>query len=142
MAISRAVRRGGAAGLVIAVAVMLSGCDYWPPALQTQIEQLRSELQAATMEKAQLQNQMASLTKVKDDLQIQVEELSRANRDKSTMIASLQSSVSALQERLTKSSKPAAAKATGTKATAKPAVKTTQKAPVKKKTAAKSVVVR
>src|SRR5689334_15752790 len=142
MPIRRAVQMGRAAGLVIAMAVMLSGCDYWPPALQTQIEQLRSELQAVTMEKAQLQNQMASLTKAKDDLQIQVEDLSRTNRDKSTMIASLQSSVTALQERLAKSSKPAAAKATGTKTATKPAVKTTQKAPAKKKTATKSVVVR
>jgi chromosome segregation ATPase len=142
MAIRRAVQRGNAAGLVIAVAMTLSGCDYWPPALQTQIEQLRSELQAVTMEKAQLQNQMSTLAKVKDDLQIQVEDLSRLNRDKSTMIASLQSSVTALQERLARSSKPAAAKATATKAATKPAVKTTQKATVKKKTAAKSVVVR
>ena len=99
MAIRRAVQRGNAAGLVIAVAMTLSGCDYWPPALQTQIEQLRSELQAVTMEKAQLQNQMSTLAKVKDDLQVQVEDLSRLNRDKSKMIASLQSSVTALQER-------------------------------------------
>lgn len=136
MSIRRAVQRGRAAGLVIAVAVTLSGCDYWPPALQTQIEQLRSELQVVTMEKAQLQNQMATLTKAKDDLQIQVDDLSRANRDKSAMINSLQSSVTALQERLAKSSKTAVAKATSTKA----AAKTSPKAPVKKKTATKSVV--
>ena len=85
-----------AAGLVMTAAVLLAGCDYWPPALQTQIEQLRSELQTVTMEKAQLQNQMTSLTKA-DDLQMQVDDLSRTNRDKSTLIASLQSSVSALQ---------------------------------------------
>jgi chromosome segregation ATPase len=118
---------------------MLSGCDYWPPALQTQIEQLRSELQTVTMEKAQLQNQMTSLTKAKDDLQMQVDDLSRTNRDKSTLIASLQSSVSSLQERLAKSSKTATvAKAPSAKAVPKPAVKTAQKAPVKKKTLARS----
>jgi chromosome segregation ATPase len=141
MAIRRAVQRGNAAGLVIAFAVMLSGCDYWPPALQTQIEQLRSDLQAATMEKAQLQNQMSALVKVKDDLQIQVEELSRANRDKSTLIASLQSSVTALQERVAKTSKPAGPKVTATKTAAKPAAKPT-KAVAKKKPATKSVAVR
>src|SRR5262245_65987267 len=140
MAIRRAVQRGKAAGLVIALAVMLSGCDYWPPALQTQIEQLRSELQAATMEKAQLQNQMSVLVKVKDDLQIQVEELSRTNRDKSTMIASLQSSVTALQERVAKASKPAGPKVTATKTAVTPAAKPT-KASVKKKPATKSVAV-
>ena len=141
MSIRRAVQMGNAICLVIAVAVMLSGCDYWPPALQTQIEQLRSDLQAATMERAQLQNQMTTLAKVKDDLQIQVEDLSRSNRDKSTMIASLQSSVTALQERLAKASKPAGAKATATKTAMKPAPKPT-KAPVKKKPAPKSVAVR
>src|SRR6267143_57206 len=51
------------------VSVGLSGCDYWPPALQTQIEQLRSELQVVTAEKTQLQNQFLSCAKVKDDLQ-------------------------------------------------------------------------
>jgi chromosome segregation ATPase len=124
------------------MAAMLAGCDYWPPALQTQIEQLRSELQTVTMEKAQLQTQLASLGKAKDDLQMQVDDLVRTNRDKSTMIASLQSSVTTLQERL-KAPKPATVKVASTKpATAKPAtkpaVKTAQKAPVKKKTLTKS----
>lgn len=139
-------QRGRAIGLVIVLAAMLGGCDYWPPALQTQIEQLRSELQTVTMEKAQLQTQMASLTKAKDDLQAQVDDLVRTNRDKSTMIASLQSSVTTLQERLVKSSKPVTAKAATTKPAAskpalKPAVKTVQKAPVKKKTATRSSAV-
>jgi chromosome segregation ATPase len=129
------------------MAAMLAGCDYWPPALQTQIEQLRSELQTATMEKAQLQTQLASLSKAKDDLQMQVDDLARTSRDKNTMIASLQSSVSALQERLAKTSKPASAKMASTKpATAKPptkpSVKTAHKAPAKKKTLAKSATVR
>ena len=139
----RRERQGRAVGLVIVMAALLSGCDYWPPALQTQIEQLKSELQTATMEKTQLQTRMASLAKAKDDLQMQVDDLARTNRDKSTMIASLQSSVSALQERMAKSSKPAAAKAASTKPATvkpatKPAVKTASKVPVKKKTLTKS----
>ena len=137
-------QRGRAVGLVIVLAAMLSGCDYWPPALQTQIEQLRSELQTVTMEKAQLQTQMASLSRAKDDLQAQVDDLVRTNRDKSTMIASLQSSVTTLQERLTKASKPVTAKAVTTKPAAskpaaKPSVRTAQKAPPKKKTITRSV---
>ena len=137
-------RQGGrAVGLIIIMAAMLSGCDYWPPALQTQIEPIRSELQTVTMEKAQLQTQMTSLMKAKDDLQAQVDDLVRTNRDKSAMIASLQSSVTSLQERLVKSSKPATVKAASIKpATVKPAikpsVKTASKAPVKKKTLTKS----
>ncbi len=131
MTMGRQLRGWAGFGLALGIVVGLTGCDYWPPALQTQIEQLRSELQAVTAEKAQFQGQVASLTKVKDDLQAQVDELSRANRDKSTMIASLQNSVTSLQERLAKSAKPAATKAS----TAKPASKPAPKAPVKKKTA-------
>ena len=127
----------GAAAIAI-VSVGLSGCDYWPPALQTQIEQLRSELQSVTLEKTQLQNQFASFAKVKDDLQAQVDELSRANRDKSTMINGLQNSLAAAQERLAKSAKVATPKA----GAVKPSAKIKQKAPAKKKSTAKATVAR
>jgi len=139
--------RGGQIGRLVGVVlafgfvVGIAGCDYWPPALQTQIEQLRSEVQTLTAEKTQLQDQMASLAKVKDDLQAQVDDLARANREKSALISSLQNTVASLQERLAKSSKPAAAKA-GSKPAAKPAAKTTHKAPATKKTATKSPVSR
>ena len=138
MTMARRVSQWFGGVLILGLAVGIAGCDYWPPALQTQIEQLRSELQTVSMEKTQLQNQLASVTKIKDDLQIQVDELNRANRDKSSLISSLQNTVTSLQERLAKSSKPATAKPGSTK----PAAKTTPKAPVKKKTASKSVVVR
>ncbi len=127
------------------VSVGLSGCDYWPPALQTQIEQLRTELQTVTAEKAQLQNQYASYAKIKEDLQAQVDDLSRANRDKSTMIASLQSNLTSAQERLARSGKGPAPKAAALKASTKAtstkvpqSTQTKQKAQAKKKPAAKS----
>jgi septal ring factor EnvC (AmiA/AmiB activator) len=128
------VRNLVAAVAIAIVSVGLSGCDYWPPALQTQIEQLRSELQTVTLEKTQLQNQFASFAKVKDDLQAQVDELSRANRDKSTMINGLQNSLAAAQERLAKSAKVATPK-TGA---VKPSAKVRQKASAKKKSPAKA----
>jgi chromosome segregation ATPase len=129
---------GRQVGLVLALGLVvgIAGCDYWPPALQTQIEQLRSEIQTVTAEKTLLQNQVDSLSRVKEDLQTQVDNLSRANRDKTTMITSLQNSVTALQARLAKSAKAASAKTS----TAKSAAKSTKKAPVKKKTSTKSGV--
>ncbi len=138
------VRNLIAVAAITLLSVGLSGCDYWPPALQTQIEQLRSELQSATMEKAQLQSQLTSLAKVKDDLQTQVNDLSRANQDKSTMIASLQNGLTAAQERLAKSAKVAAPKSPAVKPLIKaapkkaPLHKAPQKAPVKKKAPAKT----
>ena len=132
------VRNLVAVAAITLVSVGLSGCDYWPPALQTQIEQLRSELQSVTAEKVQLQNQYASFAKVKDDLQAQVDDLSRSNRDKSTMINSLQNSLTAAQERLAKSGKAATPKAATMKSgAAKPSAKIKQKAPAKKKVSAK-----
>ena len=136
------VRNLVAVAAITLVSVSVSGCDYWPPALQTQIEQLHSELQSATMEKAQLQSQLTSMAKVKDDLQTQVNDLSRASQDKSTMIASLQNGLAAAQERLAKSAKSVAPKATTVKSSIKVAPKKVlhkaqQKAPVKKKAPAK-----
>jgi len=128
------VRNLVAVAAILIVSVGLSGCDYWPPALQTEIEQLRSELQSVTAEKTQLQNQFASFTKVKDDLQAQVDSLSRANRDKSIMIDGLQNSLAAAQQRLAKSAKVATPKA----GAAKPSAKVRQKAPAKKKAPAKA----
>lgn len=137
------VRNLVAVAAITLVSVGLSGCDYWPPALQTQIEQLRSELQSVTMEKAQLQNQLASIAKVKDDLQAQVNDLSKSNQDKSVMIASLQSGLTAAQGRLAKSAKVATPKAATPKAGAvKPTTKAPQKAPAKKKAPAKVTVKR
>jgi peptidoglycan hydrolase CwlO-like protein len=128
------VRNLVAVAAITIVSMGLSGCDYWPPALQTQIEQLRSELQMVTMEKTQLQNQLASFSKVKDDLQVQVDDLTRANRDKSTMITSLQNSLSAAQERLLRSAKAGTPKASAVK----PSAKVKQAAPAKKKAPAKA----
>jgi chromosome segregation ATPase len=128
------VRNYVAVAAITLVSVGLSGCDYWPPALQTQIEQLRSELQVVTAEKTQLQNQYASFAKLKEDLQAQVDDLSRANRDKTTMINGLQNSLAAAQERLAKSAKVARPK-TGA---VKPSAKVRQKASAKKKAPAKA----
>ena len=128
------VRNLIAVAAITIVSMGLSGCDYWPPALQTQIEQLRSELQMVTAEKTQLQNQLASVSKVKDDLQVQVDDLTRANRDKSTMINSLQNSLSAAQERLLMSAKAGTPKANAVK----PSAKVKQAVPAKKKAPAKA----
>lgn len=128
------VRNLLAAGAITLSAVSLSGCDYWPPALQAQVEQLSAELQTVTAEKAQFENQVASFSKVRDDLQAQVDDLTKANRDKSAMIGSLQNNLSAAQERLAKSANVTMPKSGAPKRAAKVA----PKAPAKKKSAMKA----
>lgn len=122
-------------GVVFGVGLLigLTGCDYWPPALQAQIEQLRSEAQTLTMEKAQLQSQVNDLSKAKQDLQAQIDDLSRMNREKTGMITSLQNQLDAARAKAVKAMAPKAP----AKTAAKPAAKQPAKQPAKKKPSAK-----
>ncbi|WP_053379632.1 hypothetical protein [Nitrospira moscoviensis] len=122
-------------GMVVGAALMIgvSGCDYWPPALQAQIEQLRSETQSLTLEKTQLQSQVNELARAKQDLQIQLDDLSRVNREKTGTIASLQHQVDQLRAKAVKAMAPKAP----AKAAAKPTTKPVAKQPAKKKTSTK-----
>lgn len=119
-------------GMALGFGCLLSvaGCDYWPPALQAQIEQLRSETQTLNMEKTQLQSQVNDLSKARQDLQIQFDELSRVNREKTEIIASLQRRRDASHVKGSKTLAPSKAAA---KSTAKPSAKPQ----VKKKAAVK-----
>lgn len=110
---------------VIVVAAGVTGCDYWPPALQSQIEQLRSELQMAAAEKARLENQIREAVKTRDELQTHVDELSRINRELTTRVGNLEAVIMAEREKAARSGKavqkgvPKAAAKKSTKPTAK-----------------------
>ncbi|MBP8116930.1 MAG: hypothetical protein H8K05_13470 [Nitrospira sp.] len=106
--------------------LLLSGCDFWPPALQAQIEQLHSEAQQAAADKALLQNQLNAANKAKEELQIRVEDLTRVNKEKSAMIANLEHTIAAARERAAKTTKSSVIKSTG-KTAVKKSVKPTQK---------------
>lgn len=86
-------------GAVVCVgaAVSLVGCDYWPPTLQDEIEQLRAEIQTLSMEKTQLQAQVVDLARVRQELQGQMDDLNRTNREKSIIISGLQSQLEAVR---------------------------------------------
>lgn len=129
----RVMRQRVVFGVVAVMGLALSGCDYWPPALQAQVEQLRSEVQTVNMEKAQLQNQINDLSKAKQDLQTQVDDLGRMNREKTGMISSLQSQMETLRAKAVKAMAPKAP----AKAGLRPTAKSSAKAPVKKKIPAK-----
>ena len=101
--------------------LLLTGCDFWSPALQAQIEQLHSEAQQAAADKALLQNQLNAANKAKEELQIRVEDLTRVNKEKSAMIANLEHSIAAARERAVKTVKSSAVKPTGKTAMKKPA---------------------
>ena len=121
-----------ALGVALGFGCLLSaaGCDYWPPALQAQIEQLRSETETLNMEKAQLQSQVNELSKVRQDLQLRFDELSRVNREKTDVIASLQRRLDASHAKGSKTLAPS-------KAQANSKAKPSAKQPVKKKATVK-----
>ena len=128
-------------------ALGLVGCDYWPPALQAEIEQLRSEIQTLAIEKSQLQAQVTDLSQAKQELQGQLDEVSRISREKTGMITSLQNQLDATRARALKAMAPKTpphknqAKPTGRIATKLPA-KSTPKTPTGKHQASRTIGVR
>lgn len=120
----------GLSVLGVCAMLMLTGCDFWPPALQAQIEQLHSEAQQSAADKALLQNQLNAANKAKEELQIRVEDLTRVNKEKSAMIANLEHTIAAAREHAVKAAKSHAVKPTG-KAVVKKPVKSGAKATVK-----------
>ncbi len=116
-------------------ALGLVGCDYWPPALQAEIEQLRSEAQTLTMEKTQLQAQITDLSQSKQELQGQLDEVSRISREKTGMITSLQNQLDATRARALKAmASKAPAHKTPAKSTGRTATKLPAKSPLKTQT--------
>ena len=70
--------------LFIAISVTLlplslAGCDYWPPALLTQLEQLRIHVQDLSDERAELEARLHQALISQEELQEQVQDLSRQN---------------------------------------------------------------
>lgn len=139
---SRRMVMGFFAAGIIGAMLMLTGCDFWPPALQAQIEQLHAEAQQAAADKALLQNQLNAANKAKEELQIRVEDLTRVNKEKSAMIANLEHTIAAAREHAVKKAvknqpvkSPAKAVAKKpAKSVAKTAVKSSRKPTSAKKT--------
>ena len=70
------------AGLMI---LSLSGCEYWPPALLAQLEQLRNHVQDLSDERAELETHLREATVVREDLMGQVGTLPRENRSQTSV---------------------------------------------------------
>jgi DNA repair exonuclease SbcCD ATPase subunit len=128
-------QRQGWKGILAAgcLLVGLSGCDYWPPALQAQIEQLKAEVQAAAAERATLDQQLKEALKAKDDLQARLDELTRLNRELAGNVATLKQALDAERDKVAKMGKPAAKPAAKAAPKSSPAPATAKKKPAKKK---------
>ena len=110
------VGRGvGLAGLIVMMSLGMSGCDYWPPALQAQIEQMKADAQSAAAEKTKADAHVATLGTEKAALVNKVEELSKLLRTRADQVASLEQSLAAEREKVAKLWAKPAAKAAATK---------------------------
>jgi len=123
-------------GALMMVSMAVSGCDYWPPALQAQIEQLQQEAQLATAERAKMVAQLNESNGAKQELQARVDDLSRSNRELTGRMSGLEQALMVEREKTSRLAK-AASKPVSAKSMAKPAVKkTVKKSPAPKKRAA------
>ena len=125
--------------LGVGLAFSMTGCDYWPPALQVQIEQLQSDMQTLMIEKTQLQAQVTDLTRVKQDLQMQLDELNRVSQEKTSIITGLQNQLQTVRQ---KSVKTAGAQSPMKRLSAKSLTKSTAKAPTRQQPPRKPAGVR
>jgi len=123
-------------GALMMVSMAVSGCDYWPPALQAQIEQLQQEAQLATVERAKMAAQLNESNGAKQELQARVDDLTRSNRELTGRMSGLEQVLVAEREKTSRLAK-AASRPVSAKSIAKPAVKkTVKKSPPSKKRAA------
>ncbi|WP_447983090.1 hypothetical protein [Nitrospira sp. Nam74] len=133
------VRRGKllcGIGALMMMSMAVSGCDYWPPALQAQIEQLQQEAQIAAAERTKMVAQVSESNAAKQELQARVDDLTRSNRELSGRVSGLEQALTAEREKTSRLAK-AASKPVPAKSVAKAAAKkTAKKKPASKKRAA------
>jgi septal ring factor EnvC (AmiA/AmiB activator) len=97
--------RRALAVMTLCMGLALAGCDYWPPALQAQIEQLRQDAQIASTERLKLESQLMDARKDRDQLQARLDELSRSNQALSAELNKLEQSLNAERDKVAKLSK-------------------------------------
>ena len=84
----------------------LSGCDYWPPALQQRIGELESKVKAAETEKSALLKRVVDVSKAADDCKAQSAQMVQAQNDMKTQIGQLQAALAGAQAKLKNKGKP------------------------------------
>jgi hypothetical protein len=123
---------------IVAMLIMgmsVTGCDYWPPALQAQIEQLQQEAQVAAAERTKMVSQVNEANTIKQELQARVDDLTRTNRELTGRMSGIEQALMVEREKSIRLAK-VAAKPASMKTAGKPSVKkVVRKKPVTKKRA-------
>jgi len=98
-------------GILMVGLLSLSGCDYWPPALQTEIEGLRADLEEAMEERQKLTIELAEMKTNSASIEREVEEKAGQNAELERRLSAL-----AVRDKQRQSSARAAARATAQRA--------------------------
>lgn len=94
----KSISRTLSLGLAL-IAMTITGCDYWPPALLTQLEQLRIHVQDLSDERAEMEAHLRESILSQEELQGQVLDLTRQNETLRQSITSLKQTQTQQQAR-------------------------------------------
>ena len=83
------------------LSLSLTGCEYWPPALLAQLEQLRIHLQDLADERAELEAQLRETAFDQEDMRAGMDNLQRENQQLRRQLASAERSRMAIHAKST-----------------------------------------
>ena len=101
------VRHTAGTMAVIGILVGLSGCDWWPPALQERIGAQEAKIKGIEAEKAAMQTKVAELMKATKEFEVQVAQVTQANVRLRAQVDQLAEALQATEAKM-KKGKPAA----------------------------------
>lgn len=78
----------------------LSGCDWWPPALQQQIVELDAMVKAAEAEKSALLKKVGDMSQAAEDCKAQSDQMAKAQSDLQAQVDQLQAALADAQAKL------------------------------------------
>lgn len=78
----------------------LSGCDWWPPALQQQIGELDAKVKAAEAEKSAVLKKMADVSQAAEDCKAQSDQMVKTQADLKARVDQLQTALADAQAKL------------------------------------------
>jgi hypothetical protein len=95
--------------------IVVSGCDWWPPALQQRIGELEANVQAAEAEKSALLKKAAEVSQAAEDCKAQSDQMAKAQVDLQARVDQLQAALADAQAQLKSKDKPVRSKSKGKK---------------------------
>ena len=87
---------------VVGCLTVLSGCDWWPPALQQRIGQQEAQIQNLGKEKTALQSKVSDLAKAVEDCKAQSAQVAKAQADLQAQIDQLKTALGEAEAKLKK----------------------------------------